>query len=120
LIITNRIKLFQILVNLIHNAYDAVINTNNTEKTILIRTYIKDKHAVISISDNGEGIYPKDLVKIFSFGFTTKSTGHGYGLHSSALSAKQLGGSLKAESPGKNKGATFTLVLPLVLEEEIL
>jgi signal transduction histidine kinase len=52
------------------------------------------------------------MVRIFEFGFTTKPNGHGFGLHSSALAAKELGGALLAQSDGPGQGATFTLELP--------
>jgi signal transduction histidine kinase len=53
------------------------------------------------------------MTRIFTHGFTTKTSGHGFGLHSGALAAKELGGTLRAESPGKGLGATFILELPL-------
>jgi signal transduction histidine kinase len=68
---------------------------------------------VICVEDNGIGIPPANLVRIFSHGFTTKRDGHGFGLHSGALAAKQLGGSLIAESQGMNTGAMFLLELPI-------
>jgi signal transduction histidine kinase len=63
--------------------------------------------------DNGVGIPTDNLARIFSHGFTTKKDGHGFGLHSGALTARQLGGSLSVESEGRSLGATFTLELPL-------
>ena len=71
----------------------------------------------VSVVDNGEGIAAEDLTRIFAHGFTTKKDGHGFGLHSSALAARELGGSLHAESAGPGKGATFTLALPLTSPE---
>jgi signal transduction histidine kinase len=59
------------------------------------------------------GISPVNLRKIFNHGFTTrKSGGHGFGLHSGALAAKEMGGSLHAQSEGPGEGATFTLEIP--------
>jgi two-component system NtrC family sensor kinase len=66
----------------------------------------------IYATDNGVGIAPENLTRIFAFGFTTKKTGHGFGLHSSALAAKEMGGSLNAFSEGLGRGATFVLELP--------
>jgi len=66
----------------------------------------------IYVTDNGVGIAPEDLTRIFGFGYTTKAGGHGYGLHSSANAAKEMGGSLQAQSDGPGKGATFILELP--------
>jgi signal transduction histidine kinase len=67
----------------------------------------------VQVKDNGVGIAPENLVKIFSHGFTTKKEGHGFGLHSCALAARDMGGSLSAESDGRGRGATFTLDLPI-------
>jgi signal transduction histidine kinase len=63
------------------------------------------------VNDSGEGIAPADLERVFSYGFTTKRDGHGFGLYTSASYVKQLGGSLSAASDGAGRGATFTLVL---------
>ncbi|MGB7748137.1 MAG: ATP-binding protein, partial [Verrucomicrobiia bacterium] len=46
-------------------------------------------------------------------GFTTRKHGHGFGLHSSALAAKEMGGTLTVQSEGVGKGATLILELPL-------
>jgi signal transduction histidine kinase len=67
----------------------------------------------ISVEDNGVGIVPENLTRIFHHGFTTRLEGHGFGLHSGALAARELGGSLEAFSRGPGQGATFTLELPL-------
>ena len=67
----------------------------------------------ISVMDNGVGIPCENLTRIFRFGFTTRKNGHGFGLHSGALAAHELGGALRAHSDGLGQGATFTLELPL-------
>ena len=67
----------------------------------------------IEVIDNGMGIAAENLTKIFAHGFTTKEDGHGFGLHSAALAATEMGGSLSVHSDGPGKGATFTLELPL-------
>ena len=59
---------------------------------------------------------PIDGTRVFNHGFTTKSSGHGFGLHTAANAATEMGGSLTADSAGPGKGATFTLELPLRLE----
>jgi len=64
------------------------------------------------VADNGTGIEPDVLNKLFSYGFTTKPFGHGLGLHASAIAANEMGGTLQAFSSGKDKGATFILTLP--------
>ena len=53
------------------------------------------------------------MSRMFSQGFTTKKDGHGFGLHSAAIAAKELGGTLTVHSEGLGKGATFILELPL-------
>jgi signal transduction histidine kinase len=68
--------------------------------------------AKITIADNGIGIAPDNLTRIFNHGFTTKKDGHGFGLHSGANAAKEMGGTLTAHSDGLGKGAEFTLQLP--------
>jgi len=59
------------------------------------------------------GIPPENLTRIFTHGFTTRKDGHGFGLHSGALAAKELGGALSVQSEGTGLGATFTLELPV-------
>ena len=68
----------------------------------------------IKIEDNGVGISKENLNRIFQHGFTTKKSGHGFGLHSAALAAKKLGGSLNVHSDGPGLGAEFTLELPCI------
>jgi signal transduction histidine kinase len=67
----------------------------------------------ISVIDNGIGIPRQNLTQIFAHGFTTRKDGHGFGLHSGALAAKELGGALLVHSDGPGQGAVFTLELPL-------
>jgi C4-dicarboxylate-specific signal transduction histidine kinase len=67
----------------------------------------------LSVRDNGSGIRSENLTKIFHHGFTTKATGHGFGLHSAANAAKAMKGSLSVQSEGPDRGATFTLELPV-------
>jgi len=68
----------------------------------------------IAVMDNGIGILPENLTRIFAHGFTTRKNGHGFGLHSGSLAAKEMGGSLTAESDGLGHGATFTLDIPVI------
>jgi C4-dicarboxylate-specific signal transduction histidine kinase len=72
----------------------------------------------ISVRDNGGGILPEHLPRIFRHGFTTKEGGHGFGLHSSAIAARDLGGVLRVESDGPGAGAVFTLELPVASPDE--
>jgi signal transduction histidine kinase len=113
-ITTDRNKVLQILLNLVRNAKDAVRSAGTLPREITVRLRrLGEDRIKIQVADNGIGIPPENLVRIFSHGFTTKKDGHGFGLHSGALAASQLGGSLTAESAGPNQGAAFTLELPL-------
>src|SRR5262249_43912226 len=84
------------------------------EKRMTVRIVNGDGRIKISVSDNGIGIPAENLTRIFNHGFTTRRNGHGFGLHSGALAAKEMGGMLSARSEGIGHGATFTLELPLV------
>ncbi len=83
------------------------------ENTVTIRGRITENRLRIEVIDTGVGIAPEHLERIFSHGFTTKANGHGFGLHSSLLTAKELGGMLRVDSKGINQGAVFTLELPV-------
>ena len=74
--------------------------------------YLEDEFIEVVVEDNGIGIEEENLKSIFSYGFSTKPDGHGFGLHNSALSAKELGGRLEVQSKGVGEGAVFTLSLP--------
>ncbi len=111
---TDRHKVLQILVNLLSNAKYAVSASETKDKRIRVRLYQPDEqHARIEIEDNGVGIHPENKEKLFTYGFTTKHAGHGFGLHSSANAAKQLGATLSAHSDGVERGAIFALELPI-------
>ena len=105
-------KVLQILVNLIRNAKYACDESGRTDKRVVIRTRADSAGVDISVVDNGVGIHPDNLTRIFAHGFTTRKHGHGFGLHSGALAAKAMGGSLSALSEGPGKGAAFILRLP--------
>jgi C4-dicarboxylate-specific signal transduction histidine kinase len=107
----DRHRLLQILVNLIANARDAV--TGRPTARISVTTLTDGDHLEIRVTDTGVGIAADAIQRVFSAGFTTKPNGHGYGLHSSALSAKHLGGVLSCASPGVGGGATFTVRIPV-------
>jgi two-component system, NtrC family, sensor kinase len=105
-------KVLQILVNLLRNAKYALDEGGADEKKLTIRLRRKDARTLaIDVTDNGVGIPAENLTRIFSHGFTTRKEGHGFGLHSAALAAQQMGGSLTAHSGGPGLGATFTLEL---------
>jgi len=107
-------KVLQILVNLVGNAKRALVDSHQpSRKRLVVRIGSNNNHVFASLSDNGVGIPQENMTRIFAYGFTTKSDGHGFGLHSGALAAKEMGGRLIAQSPGPGTGATFTLELPI-------
>jgi C4-dicarboxylate-specific signal transduction histidine kinase len=120
----DRHKVLQIIINLIHNAKYAVEAHLEQPKRLVVRVGLASPDRVrITIADNGVGIAPEHLTRIFNHGFTTKKDGHGFGLHSGANAAKEMGGTLTARSDGPGRGAEFTLELPVdsaILKEEHL
>jgi signal transduction histidine kinase len=111
-ITTDKHKVLQILVNLIRNAEYACAESDKTEKLLTLRVEGDGALVRISVIDNGIGIAPENKSRLFTHGFTTRPDGHGFGLHSGAIAARQLGGALRAESAGPGLGATFTLEVP--------
>jgi signal transduction histidine kinase len=106
-------KILQIVVNLLNNAKYALDASNKPDRKLTVRLARNGNHMVkISVIDNGVGIEPGNLSRIFQHGFTTRKDGHGFGLHSGALAAQEMGGSLTAHSDGPGEGAVFTLQLP--------
>lgn len=114
-VVVDKHKILQILINLIRNAkYAMTEHADLGERLLTLRLAQTSADQVeIQVSDNGVGIPRENLTRIFSHGFTTRKEGHGFGLHSAALAAKEMGGSLSAYSDGPGKGATFTLKLLL-------
>ena len=118
--LTEKHKVLQILVNLIRNAKYALHESDQKDKVITVKAGTDGNgHVKIQVIDNGMGISPENLTRIFGHGFTTRADGHGFGLHSSALAARDLGGSIHAHSDGLGKGATFTLLLPREVPNQI-
>jgi signal transduction histidine kinase len=118
-VLTDKHKVLMILVNLISNAKYAMDETPVERRLLRVSMERSGADRVrIDIRDNGMGIPPELLTRIFQYGFTTRRDGHGFGLHSSALAAQELGGSLSARSDGPGQGATFTLELPFHPAEE--
>ncbi len=111
---TDRNKLLLVLVNLVRNAKHACDENGAMDKRITIQTQLHDGDgARIVVTDNGIGIPPENLTRIFAHGFTTRKDGHGFGLHSSALAATEMGGALRVRSDGPGRGAAFTIELPI-------
>jgi len=117
-LLLDRHKLLQILTNLISNAIYALSKTDREDR--IVNIHVKESktgHIRIDVRDNGIGIPKENLTRIFEHGFTSKKTGHGFGLHSTALAANELKGSITANSEGSGKGAVFTVELPFEIQE---
>ncbi len=110
----DRHRVLQILINLLRNAKYALDDVQRIDKRITITIAPADDETLrVAVADNGIGISQENLARIFGHGFTTRKNGHGFGLHSGALAAKEMGGSLSVQSLGLRRGATFTLALPI-------
>jgi signal transduction histidine kinase len=112
----DRHALLQILVNLFSNALDSLKVIDRRRELSIFAQAVDETSFVIGVADNGVGIISEHQQLVFQHGFTTKKTGHGFGLHSCANQAATMGGSLICESAGEDKGATFLLTLPLARE----
>ena len=110
----DRHKLLQILANLLSNARQAMSGPLQDQKllTVSVRQLLP-QWLVIEVADSGTGMAPETLARLFEFGYTTKKDGHGFGLHASAIFAKEMGGELSGDSRGIGTGARFTLRIPM-------
>ncbi len=114
LLLLDKHRVLLILVNLIKNASRAMDDRPELIPQIILQSELAQENTlVIKVIDNGEGIAPENLTRIFAHGFTTRKDGHGFGLHSCVLAAMEMGGSLEAHSEGPGTGATFTLKLAI-------
>jgi two-component system, NtrC family, sensor kinase len=119
LLLLDKHLLLQILINLIGNAKQAMDAIADRSRQIILRTDLNQVvgglRLRICVEDNGEGISAENRKRLFTHGFTTRKGGHGFGLHSCALAAKELRGSITAYSDGPGRGAIFTLEVPVSL-----
>jgi signal transduction histidine kinase len=113
----DRHKVLQILFNLLENARLACSEGEKSGKSggkVWVRvTRVKGNAVEVCVSDNGVGIAAEHLPCLFSQGFSLRKEGHGFGLHSSAMAAQDMGGALTARSDGPGLGAEFRLHIPL-------
>ncbi len=107
-------ELFQVFLNIINNAKDALISSDNSNKMIFITSKSDSEYCYVTIEDNGGGIPDESITKIFDPYFTTKNSkeGTGIGLYmSKTIIEKNMSGTISAENV--NDGARFTIKLPL-------
>jgi signal transduction histidine kinase len=105
-------QLQQVLLNLFMNAADAMKENGTPRKSIAVECSQENQKVRIVVRDTGVGIPASNLSKIFEPHFTTKPTGHGFGLSTSYRIIQNHGGKIVAESP-PGRGACFTITLPV-------
>jgi NO-binding membrane sensor protein with MHYT domain/two-component sensor histidine kinase len=114
----DRHKLLQIMGNLLSNARHALRDRKQGPRELIVRLRaLQSGFYTIDVEDTGIGIPAEAMQRLFEFGFTTKKEGHGFGLHASAILVKEMGGELSARSEGLNRGACFTVRLPIAAAE---
>jgi DNA-binding LacI/PurR family transcriptional regulator/signal transduction histidine kinase len=112
-LVAPRSRLVHVIVNLLKNAAEAMRETPPGQRRITLRAGLReDGRVALEVRDTGPGILADQLPRIFSYGFTTKPDGHGFGLHTCAAYLKQMGGEIAVRSDGPDPGAAFTVVLP--------
>ncbi|MGH7899176.1 MAG: sensor histidine kinase, partial [Candidatus Binatia bacterium] len=105
-------KLRQVFANVIDNAIDALAPVAEGRKIELFIENGRPNQTTVRIRDNGSGIPPEKLGKIFNPFFTTKEKGTGLGMAISKKLVEAHEGTIEVESePGR--GTEFTIVLPL-------
>jgi signal transduction histidine kinase len=110
----DRHRVLLILVNLIRNARQAFEGVVDRNPCVTFGASLTDGPTLrLTVADNGKGIAPEHMGRLFSHGFTTRKDGHGFGLHSCALAAQEMGGSLTVRSDGVGQGASFILDIPV-------
>lgn len=114
-------KILQVMVNLIKNSYEAMDSITDGKREIIITTGIQNDEkswVVFSVKDTGCGFAPEEKNKFFTYGFSTKKRGSGFGLHSCANTIIASHGSIEAVSAGPGKGAEFIFLLPVEDKEK--
>ena len=116
-------KLLQVMINLIKNGLEAMANVEVDQRRLVISTYVLGEdqgYLVISVDDTGIGFDAETKKKLFTYGFTTKVSGSGFGLHSCANFLIAHNGTIEAHSDGVGKGAKFNIYLPLSHKEKVI
>jgi len=117
LVTGDRTQLQQVIVNLAINAIQAMGQVAGVRR-LLIRTQVKNSHALFSFEDSGPGIAPHAMTELFKSFFTTKDTGMGMGLPVSKSIVEAHGGQLRADNHSSLGGARFSFTLPVKAGEQ--
>jgi signal transduction histidine kinase len=110
----DRVQMQQVLMNLMTNSIDAMKDLDGTRE-LIISSQAEDGQLMISVSDTGVGLPPKQADQIFDAFFTTKPQGTGMGLRISRSIVESHGGRLWA-ADNSPRGASFHLTLPIKAE----
>ncbi|MCA9704618.1 MAG: AAA family ATPase [Myxococcales bacterium] len=113
-VMLDRQATLQVLSNLVRNAIEALEGVERARR-LRIGIGADDDQVHFDVEDDGVGIDPSHLARVFDHGFSTKRDGHGFGLHASAIAARTMSGTLEAHSEGLGTGARFRLSLPRVV-----
>ncbi len=113
-VLLDRSRVLQVIINLVGNARDAMATVDGRRR-LIVASSVHDGRLRLAVSDTGIGIAAPVMARLFTHGFTTRPDGHGFGLHASAIAAREMGGTLTAASAGPGHGATFTLDIPVEL-----
>ena len=105
------VEISHIFMNLFKNAKEAFVGLDN--RRLDVTAWDEGDYLFVTVRDNGVGIDKKHLPSMFRHGFTTKESGHGFGLSYCSRIIKEIGGVISVESDGLGRGATFLLQLPL-------
>lgn len=111
-LLMDRSQIEQVLINLLKNAQEAVENEEIPYVRLTTHLSSNKRDFIISITDNGKGILPEVMERIFVPFFTTKTNGSGIGLSICKQIVTLHGGTITASSkPGEK--TTFSVVLPV-------
>lgn len=105
----NRLELQHVLLNLINNAFEAM-SAAEIKGVITLRAWQEAETAFIEVSDEGPGIPPENISRIWNIFYTTKPNGSGIGLAMAKRSIEQHQGTIGVVS--SPEGTTFTIKLP--------
>lgn len=112
LLVMNKVKFYQVLINLISNAIDSTKNVARNKKVVALSFTKNGEGLLITVTDNGCGIPKENYSKIFSPCFTTKRNGSGIGLcHTKEIIERNFSGTISFKSV-LNKGTTFNVKIP--------
>lgn len=113
-LVLDKHRLLQVLINLISNGKYSADSVSVKDPTIWIDAKFQAGQLIIEVKDNGIGISKESIDRIFEYGYTERKEGNGIGLHSSVIAIEEMKGTLTVHSDGPNKGATFTVAIPII------